>query len=655
MTDLIVKMLKGGLIKPSHSPYSSSVLLVRKKDGTWRFCVDYHALNAVTIRDLVPIPTVDGILDELHGARIFSKIDLRAGLLMLITLFRRSQSLGWNEDANKATIRALKNVEAIELAWIRNDGVSRDLLEAIGGFRRAVVMANTSQNTSEQKDRVEIDENTMLKDLDLNYRFLSRTFLVWRSPKVKNKFRFVVMGNMECTKVRIHRRLDFKGPLLGQSADKYAITAFVDALDDVYIALAENSGLSAIDTLSAMNTETWALPNFSLVFDITTDALSTGIGAVLSQEEKPIAFFSKKLSSRMRASSTYIRELYAITEVIQSPDQHKWASKLLGYDSEVHYKPGIHSSPIGGHSGINATIRRLNGSFVWPKLRKDVTRFIQECTDIHGFYYQLALSNGKSTIWVIVDRLTKFAHFLALPPHYTTTTLATLYLQHVYRLLGIPKTIVSDRDPIFLSRFWKELFNKIDTQLLYSSAYHPQTDGQTEVVNRCLESYLRCFLCDKPKDWSKPPPTIPHYTLGSSQVASIDSTLNINVYLHFSKTLWPKLAKLPPGWRIHPLFHVSLLKPSHGDLNPTTYPFPDKYVDYFPVMEAEEFLDHRTINKQGKPEAQVIVKWKGRDITEATWEPRAEMTTDMPDLEDKVLFEDGDIDTVEDTQVQDMT
>ncbi|GKE25790.1 ty3-gypsy retrotransposon protein [Tanacetum coccineum] len=113
--------------------------------------------------------------------------------------------------------------------------------------------------------------------------------------------------------------------------------------------------------------------------------------------------------------------------------------------------------------------------------------------------------------------------------------------------------------------------------------------------------------------------------------------------------------ELPPGSRIHPVFHVSLLKPSHGEPHPTTCPLPDKYVDNFPVMEAEAFLDHRTINKQGKPEAQVLVKWKGRDITEATWEPRAEITTDMSDLEDKVLFEDGDIDTVQDTQVQDMT
>jgi hypothetical protein len=110
------------------------------------------------------------------------------------------------------------------------------------------------------------------------------------------------------------------------------------------------------------------------------------------------------------------------------------------------------------------------------------------------FIEGLPLSEGYNTILVVVDRYTKYAHFLPLKHPFTAQHVAKLVLQNVVKLHGCPKSIVTDRDMIFLSTFWKKLFLLMDTKLLKSSSYQPQTDGQSERVNQCLEMYLRC-LC----------------------------------------------------------------------------------------------------------------------------------------------------------------
>jgi hypothetical protein len=93
------------------------------------------------------------------------------------------------------------------------------------------------------------------------------------------------------------------------------------------------------------------------------------------------------------------------------------------------------------------------------------------------FITHLPNSFGHTAIWVICDRLTKFVHFLALPSRYNTPDLAHRFSVEVSKFHGIPKSIVSDRDPLFFSLFWKELFHLQGTTLRYSTAYHPETDG----------------------------------------------------------------------------------------------------------------------------------------------------------------------------------
>jgi hypothetical protein len=111
--------------------------------------------------------------------------------------------------------------------------------------------------------------------------------------------------------------------------------------------------------------------------------------------------------------------------------------------------------------------------------------------------------SGYDSIWVIVDRLTKVAHFIPVKTTYSGPQLAELYISRIVYLRGVPKKIVSDRRMQFNLTFWGSLHETLDTQLHFSSAYHPQTDGQTERVNQILEGMLRACAMQYGRSWDK--------------------------------------------------------------------------------------------------------------------------------------------------------
>ena len=389
------------------------------------------------------------------------------------------------------------------------------------------------------------------------------------------------------------------------------------------------------------------LPDFQKEFTVETDASGTGIGAVLTQDKKPIAFLSQAFSSQGRIKSVYERELLAIVKAVTkwkhylagkefviktdqrslkhlldqkavSTIQQRWASKLIGLKYKIEYKPGVnnkvvdalsrrpqletalqytmvpphtldtellkkelksdkewaslitnieqgkytgieftlsqgllykngrlviprgspfipnlleqfHTSATGGHEGALKTFKRLTSEVYWPGMRQDVVKYIKSCQIFHENKYStlspagllsplpipqqiwsdisldfiegLPPSKGFNLILVVVDRLSKYGHFIPSKHPFNAKSVAEAFVREVIKLHGFPSTMVFDRDKNFLSHFWSELFKLQGTSLQKSTAYHPQSDGQTEVVNRCLESYLRCFAGRRPSAW----------------------------------------------------------------------------------------------------------------------------------------------------------
>jgi len=116
------------------------------------------------------------------------------------------------------------------------------------------------------------------------------------------------------------------------------------------------------------------------------------------------------------------------------------------------------------------------------------------------FITSLPLSHGYSVILVIIDCLSKFAHFLPLTTDFSTPKVADVFIKEIVSIHGLSQTIVSDCDKVFTSKFWEQICARKGIKLARNSAYHPQSDGQTEVLNRCLETYLNCYTQAKPKD-----------------------------------------------------------------------------------------------------------------------------------------------------------
>ena len=702
---MVKELLLTGLIRPSNSPFSSPVLLVKKADGTWRFCVDYRALNKITVKDKYPIPVIDELLDELHGAKFYSKLDLRSGY---------HQIRVHEEDIQKTAFRTheghyeflvmpfgLTNAPAT-FQSLMNDLFRPYLRRFILVFFDDILVY--SQSWEDHLSHLQ----TVFTILQSNQLFAKESKCHFGVQQVKYLGHIITEGGVSVDPDKVQAVVAWPTPTTARGVRGFLGLAgyyrkFIRHFGSIAAPLTKlltkekfqwsSEAEAAFHQLKhALTTPpTLRLPDFSQQFVIECDASGVGLGAILTQQNQPIAYFSKALKGSALALSTYEKEMLAIIEAIRkwrpyllgrrfivrtdhqslkylleqritTPAQSRWIPKLLGYDYAIEYKKGpenqaadslsrmgelqflsisiphadwwpklqqevredpfyaslasrrdthkltlrdgvwfqngkvflspnstlipliltdSHSSPIGGHFGFHKTLHRIGQSFIWPKMRQAVKDFLNTCEvcqqykvdcmkpagllqplpiptqswiDVSmDFIEGLPMANGYSVIMVVVDRLTKYAHFVPMKHPFSAASVARAFVTNVVRLHGVPTSIVSDRDKVFTSNFWQALFRLQGTKLCMSSSYHPQTDGQSEVVNRTLEQYLRCFAGSQPKKWvewipwaefsyntsihsatkitpfeavyGKPPPSLLTYVPGTARVQAVDEYL----------------------------------------------------------------------------------------------------------------------------------
>ena len=408
-----------------------------------------------------------------------------------------------------------------------------------------------------------------------------------------------------------------------------------------------------------------------------------------------------------------------------------------------------HDAPIAGHQGIERTYSTMHRLFYWPRMNNDVRQYVKSCDSCQrikasqqvpggllqplpiptgpweqvsmDFIVQLPKTKaGFDAIVVFVDTFSKMTHFAPTKTTASAPDTARLFFDHIFRLHGLPKSIVSDRDAKFTSKFWKTLFQTMGTKLAMSTAFHPQTDGQTERANRTLEDMLRAFTSYRQDDWdlqltaaefacnnapnastgmspfrintgrdplnpyssiTKIPDHIPatHDFLEEMSNATkiahdalvlakanqeknanksrrdvqfqIDdqvllSSAHINLAsqaLRPSKKLQHRFIgpykiiqktspvayklDLPDNLKIHPVFHVSILRPYRPPStiehrNPPILPPEPVTIDDNIEYEVEQILDHRKRHNH----QEYLVKWVGYPDHDASWEPAAHLT-----------------------------
>ncbi|GJU73898.1 retrotransposon protein, putative, ty3-gypsy subclass [Tanacetum coccineum] len=333
-----------------------------------------------------------------------------------------------------------------------------------------------------------------------------------------------------------------------------------------------------------------------------------------------------------------------------------------------------HSSPFSIHPGSTKMYHDLKQHFWWSGMKRDFVSKCLTCQQVKiehqrasGLLQPLEIPVWKwdeismdfvtglprtqrkhDAIWVVVDRLTKSAHFLPIRKDYPVSKLAEMFQQEIVRLHGTPSAIVSDRDPRFTSRFWKGLQKAWGTRLKFSTTFHPETDGQSERTIQTLEDMEKLKEAQtRQKSYADRHRRALEFQPGEHVFLKVSPTRGVRRFGIKGK-LSPRfigpfeildrvgevsyrLALPPQLSHVHNVFHVSLLRGyKYHPLHVISYPFDQIREDLSYTEEPESILDRQDRVMRNKTISFVKILWRNHPEREATWETEESIRTSYP-------------------------
>ncbi|GJP84738.1 hypothetical protein CLOP_g14797, partial [Closterium sp. NIES-67] len=500
MNKQIEYILAKGLIRPSTSPYGAPVPFTRKPDGSLRMCIDYRALNKQTIKNKYLIPRIDVLLDQLRGATIFSKLDLRSGYWQIRMA---------DNSIHKTAFRS--RYGSYEY-WVMPFG----LTNAPATFQAE--MNHILRPLLDECEVVYLDDILIYsRDMKQHVEHLRRVFEILRRERF-----YVKLSKSEFALEKVQ--------FLGHMVSVQGVHVDPKKIEAIRTWKTLENVKELQQFLGFANYYKRFVPQYAKLAAPPTNLL---------KKNTPYKWESKHQEAGLFTHG------YAIDPEISLAEKRH----LLQWDSDIAYQKGstkiwvpnypplrqllleeYHDVLYAGHFGSNKTLTGIAKHYYWPHLAEDVHKFVTSCDTCQrmksskqrkaGLLQPLPVpeqpwhvvsldfitglpptTSGHDAILVVIDKFSKMGHFI--PTHTTALTKETvqLFVRYIISQHGIQTTRISDRDPKFTSKFWKGLMSLLGTKIAMSFACRPQTDGQTERLNQIVEQLLRAACKDEISKW----------------------------------------------------------------------------------------------------------------------------------------------------------